>query len=96
MGGLAFCNDSVRSIRAYQRKGDTMNRGNVWIRKEPQVVGIPPPINDVVTFNTSDADEVNFPNNDPFVVEVMIADCEVSRVLIDTGISVNLIFQETL
>lgn len=96
MGGLAFCNDSVRSIRAYQRKGDTMNRWNVWIRKEPQVVGIPPPINDVVTFNTSDADEVNFPNNDPFVVEVMIADCEVSRVLIDTGISVNLIFQETL
>lgn len=96
MGGLTSCNDSVRSILAYQRKGDTANSWDTWIKKEPQVFGTSPSRNDTITFSTSIADRVNFPHNDPLVVEVMIADCEVSRVLIDTRISVNLIFQETL
>lgn len=49
-----------------------------------------------MTFEASDANGVNFSHNEPMVVEIMIADCEVSRVLVDTGSSVNLIFTENL
>ena len=93
MGGVASCNDSVRSIRAYQRKGDIANRWNTWARKDPQIFGTPPLESNMMTFEAADAEATNFPHNDPLVVKVMIADCKVSRVLVDTGSLVNLIFR---
>lgn len=96
MGGLASCNDSVRSILAHQRRGDIANRWNAWNRKETKTFGAPTMNGDTMTFDDADAEGVNFPHNDPLVIEVMVADCEVSRVLVDTGSSVNLIFRETL
>ncbi|KAF8104775.1 hypothetical protein N665_0168s0018 [Sinapis alba] len=38
----------------------------------------------------------NHPHNDPLLVKLQISTYEVSRVLIDTGSSVNLIFRQTL
>lgn len=49
-----------------------------------------------ITFKTSKDDGVNTPYNDPLVIEVMITDYKVSRVLIDTMSSVDLIFRENL
>lgn len=96
MGGLTSCNDSVRSIRAHQRRGDITNRWNVWSRKEIKTFGIPTANDDATTFTDTDAEGISFPHNDPLVIEIMVADCEVSRVLVDTRSWVNLIFQETL
>ncbi|XP_013639626.1 PREDICTED: uncharacterized protein LOC106344874 [Brassica oleracea var. oleracea] len=96
MGGLTSCNDSVRSIRAHQRRGDITNRLNVWSQKETKTFGAPITSDDTTTFTDADAEGVNFPHNDPLVVEIMVADCEVPRILVDTGSSVNLIFQENL
>lgn len=96
MGGLNSCNDSVRSIRAHKRRGDTTNRWNVWSQKETKTFGTPAVNDDATIFTDNDAQSVNFPHNDPLVIEIIVADCEVSRVLIDTGSSVNLIFQENL
>lgn len=96
MGGLNSCNESVRSIRAHQRRGDTANRWNVWSQKETKALGTPVVNDDATTFTDSDAQGVNFRHNDPLVIEIMVANCKVSRVLKDTGSSKNLIFQETL
>ncbi|XP_024013349.1 uncharacterized protein LOC112087712 [Eutrema salsugineum] len=51
---------------------------------------------DAITFTEADTEGVDMPHNDPLVVELRIADCEVSRILVDTGSSVDLIFKETL
>ncbi|KAF8044652.1 hypothetical protein N665_7333s0001 [Sinapis alba] len=40
--------------------------------------------------------DIDQPHNDPQLVELQIGTCEVTRVLIDTGSSVDLIFRQTL
>ncbi|KAF8092681.1 hypothetical protein N665_0405s0007 [Sinapis alba] len=40
--------------------------------------------------------DIDQPHNDPLLVELQIGTCEVTRVLIDTGSSVDLIFRQTL
>lgn len=87
-----FCQISLRTSEKRRRH----NRWNAWARKDPQIFGTPPLKDDIVSFEASDADGVNFPHNDPLVVEVMIADCKVSRVMVDTKSLVNLIFRDTL
>lgn len=74
MGGLATCNDSVRSIWAYQRRGDITNRWSAWNRKETKTFGAPTANNDTMIFEDADADGVNFPHIDPLII---VADCEV-------------------
>lgn len=46
-----------------------------------------------ITFSIEDTVGVHLPHNDPLLVELVIGDCDVSRVLIDTGSSVDLIFK---
>ncbi|XP_013639775.1 PREDICTED: uncharacterized protein LOC106345053 [Brassica oleracea var. oleracea] len=49
-----------------------------------------------VIFNNQDTTGLNVPRNDPLVITLTIADGEVSRILVDTGRSVDIIFRETL
>ncbi|KAF8077512.1 hypothetical protein N665_1031s0002 [Sinapis alba] len=49
-----------------------------------------------IVFSAEDAISVHSPHNDPLLVELGIRRCNVTKVLIDTGSSVDLIFQETL
>lgn len=49
-----------------------------------------------VTFNNQDTTGLDAPHKDPLVITLTIADCEVSRILVDTGSSVEIIFKDTL
>ncbi|KAF8097469.1 hypothetical protein N665_0288s0002 [Sinapis alba] len=49
-----------------------------------------------ITFSEGDLTDIDQLHNDPLLVELQIGICEVTRVLIDTGSSVDLIFRQTL
>ncbi|XP_013732945.1 uncharacterized protein LOC106436528 [Brassica napus] len=49
-----------------------------------------------ITFSPDDAIGVHLPHNDPLLVEVGIAKCDVAKVLVDTDSSVDLIIRDTL
>ncbi|KAF8104472.1 hypothetical protein N665_0172s0102 [Sinapis alba] len=49
-----------------------------------------------ITFYDLDLTDIDYPHNDPMLVKLQIGTCKVTRVLIDTGSSVDLIFRQTL
>ena len=85
MGGSPPGNDSVRSVKAFRRKAITTKR---W----PTTPEASPPI----TFSAEDAAGVHMPHNDSLLVDVGISDCTVTKVLVDTGSLLDLIFKRTL
>ncbi|KAF2599567.1 hypothetical protein F2Q68_00010998 [Brassica cretica] len=70
MGGSPPGNDSIRSVKAFQRKAITTKR---W----PTTPEASPPI----TFSAEDAAGVHMPHNDSLLVDVGISDCTVTKVL---------------
>lgn len=88
MGGLTACRDSVRSIKSYRRHGEMQRE---WIEKTT------PPVESTEPITFSEAD-VGLPGtrNDPLVVELTIGKSTVTKILIDTGSSVNVIFKDVL
>ncbi|KAG7578456.1 Reverse transcriptase domain [Arabidopsis thaliana x Arabidopsis arenosa] len=89
MGGLQNCNDSVRSIKQYRKKAEMME---TW----PVTPSQPSAEIEPISFTKDDLVGVDLPHNDPLVVELIISDSRVTRVMIDTGSSVDLIFKDTL
>ncbi|KAF8081582.1 hypothetical protein N665_0877s0001 [Sinapis alba] len=77
--------DQLKAIKEYQRKAVSAHR---WPAKRE----VEPPI----TFSELDLTDINHPHNDPLIIELQIGTCEVTRVLVDTGSSVDLIFRQTL
>ena len=49
-----------------------------------------------ITFSPDDAAGVHLPHNDPLLVELGIAKCDVAKVIIDTCSSVDLIIRDAL
>ncbi|KAG7585613.1 Aspartic peptidase domain superfamily [Arabidopsis thaliana x Arabidopsis arenosa] len=86
MGGSAFCSDTVAAIKAYQRRAEAPSN---WLRPFDQP-------NVVIMFEESETNGLDRPHNDPLVITLAIGDHDVSRVLIDTGSTINVIFCETL
>ncbi|XP_019086452.1 PREDICTED: uncharacterized protein LOC109126939 [Camelina sativa] len=86
IGGLAGCNDLVRAIRDYTKKAEMTKS---WPSRF-EAVGMP------ITFDGKDLEGLDLPHNDPLVVELLIGESEVTRILIDTGSSVNVIFRDVL
>ncbi|XP_024011113.1 uncharacterized protein LOC112086428 [Eutrema salsugineum] len=83
MGALESCNYSVRALKEYSRQASS---------SQPQTTVTTVPL----LFTEADLRGVHMPHNDCLVVELQLGDVEVSRILIDTGSSVNVIFKETL
>ena len=86
MGGSQYCFDTVSSIKAFQRQADSISR-------TAADADVP---DHSMSFMTSDAQGIVHPHNDPLVIELVIGDFDVARILIDTGSTVDVIFRETL
>ena len=91
MGGLQTCKDPVRSMKEYERETFTLqNWGSINHIDDKPKDGYE------ISFTEEDTKGLDTPHNDPLVVELRIGDCEVTRVLVDTRSSVDLIFSKTL
>ncbi|XP_024016266.1 uncharacterized protein LOC112089745 [Eutrema salsugineum] len=86
MGGSQYYQDTVTSIKAYQRRAKAKKN---WT--EP--TNLP---NTVISFAEEETAGIDRPHTDPLVIEITIRDHDIARVLIDTGSSVDLIFRDTL
>ncbi|WZZ59380.1 hypothetical protein YC2023_059487 [Brassica napus] len=82
-GGSKFCN-SVNSIKAYQRRAEN----NVGVR-EP----LSGPDHEI-TFDENEAADLNKPHDDALVIRLDVGGCELSRVMMDTGSSADVLFYD--
>ncbi|KAF8114163.1 hypothetical protein N665_0040s0018 [Sinapis alba] len=85
LGGSPVCNSSVKAIKEYQRKAVSAHR---WPAKGE--------VETPITFSELDLTDIDHPHNNPLIIELQIGTCEVTRVLVDTGSSIDLIFRQTL
>ena len=85
MGGSPPCGNYVRSVKDYCRQVATSQR---WPTR--------PPNHPSITFSPDDTAGIHVPHNDPLLVILGIGEYDVTKVLIDTGSSVDLIFRGTL
>ncbi|XP_024009949.1 uncharacterized protein LOC112085152 [Eutrema salsugineum] len=85
MGAIEACSYSVRAIKEYRRQAASAP-------KAPQ----DPPKGTPLVFTEADTIGLHKPHNDALVVELLLDGVEVSRILVDTGSSVNIIFKEAL
>ncbi|XP_024011355.1 uncharacterized protein LOC112086613 [Eutrema salsugineum] len=85
MGAIEACSYSVRAIKEYSRQAATA----------PKLLHDPPNRTPLI-FTEADTIGLHKPHNDALVVELLLDDVEVSRILIDTGSSVNIIFKDAL
>ncbi|KAF8051374.1 hypothetical protein N665_1738s0001 [Sinapis alba] len=71
-------------------------RENRHLNRQHVQESLPTEASPQITFSAEDVVGVHMPHNDSLLVEVEIGDCTVTKVLVDTGSSVNLIFKNTL
>ena len=82
-GGSKFCN-SVNSIKAYQQRAENS-------------IGIREPMSGPdheITFNENETVDLDKPHDDALVIRIDVGSCELSRVMIDTGSSADVLFNE--
>ncbi|KAF8051490.1 hypothetical protein N665_1716s0009 [Sinapis alba] len=89
IGELQFYRDSVSSIKAYHKKVETLSDWPTWSPYDD----VP---NDTIVFEEQETAEIDKPHCDPLIIDLVIGDLKVGRILVDTGSTVNVIFRDTL
>ncbi|KAF3501855.1 hypothetical protein F2Q69_00043896 [Brassica cretica] len=89
IGESQFYRDSVSSIKAYERMAETSSN---WTTRS--LTDNAP--NDTIVFEEEETVGLDKPHCDPLIIDLVIRDLEVGRILIDTGRTVNVIFRDTL
>ena len=85
MGVSPPSGDSVRAVKDYQRQA-------VTVQKWPSQVEA----DHLISFSVADTRGIIMLHNDPLLVNIGIGECQVTKLLIDTGSSFDLIFRDTL
>ncbi|KFK22785.1 hypothetical protein AALP_AAs69847U000200 [Arabis alpina] len=85
MGGLQPIHASVQSLKKYEKMSQADQ--DCYGRTE---IDMP------IIFSEADTKDLAMPHNNPLVIELKVKDCDVTRVLIDTGSAVDVIFKDTL
>ncbi|XP_024018879.1 uncharacterized protein LOC112090858 [Morus notabilis] len=93
LGGPYIGGDSRRSQKDYAHKARGVYQERFW---SVSAVKTPRYSHTDVAFNEDDASGVHFPHNDALVVEAMIGNHTVCRILVDNGSSVNLLYSDCL
>ncbi|KAG7599521.1 Retrotransposon gag domain [Arabidopsis suecica] len=86
MGGSKLCRDLIRSIKRHKKSAAIQIA--MGFQSNEQTPSI--------SFDNSDSQGVTGPHDDALVITLDVANFEVTRCLIDTGSSVDLIFLSTL
>ncbi|XP_013589574.1 PREDICTED: uncharacterized protein LOC106298015 [Brassica oleracea var. oleracea] len=85
MGGSPPCGDSVRAVKDYRRQAITAQKWPSQVEADHQI-----------SFSAADTHGISMPHNDLHLIDIGIGKCQVTKVLVDTCSSVDLIFQDTL
>ena len=85
MGGLPPCGDSVRAVKDYRRQAVTAKKWPSRVKADHQI-----------SFSAADTHGISMPHNDPLLIDIGIGECQATKVLVNTGSSVDFIFRDTL
>ncbi|XP_013617504.1 PREDICTED: uncharacterized protein LOC106324024 [Brassica oleracea var. oleracea] len=85
MGGSPPCGGSVRTVKDCRRQAITAQKWPSQVEADHQI-----------SFSAAETHGISMPHNDPLLIDIGIGECQVTKVLVDTGSSVHLIFRDTL
>ena len=84
MKGSKLCNDSINLIKTHQKKADSYTKGkSPMIRPDHQI-----------TFWESDTIDLDKPHDDALIIQIDVGNYEISRIMVDTGSSVDVLFYD--